>query len=117
MAGIEEVIQCKVDYIFDEARIKDWLILKQAIPDDGVLQSDDGTFTINMKAAYVQLLGGAMMKSQGAPLAIEPPSPPTDKSSAQIIITRKGFDLTLCPECHKGTMNITGIISLSLQNT
>ena len=59
-----------VEYIFDETREEEWRDFCDCISDASIQSIPATVFFKHMQAAYLQLLGGALMRSQGGPAAI-----------------------------------------------
>ena len=62
--------QIQVEYILSPERYDDWQILRESMGDPALLAVTKDNFTINMQAAYLQLLGGALARVMGGPEVI-----------------------------------------------
>lgn len=68
--SIESAVIAKAQYILAQERANEWQIFRESLQDPSLLKTPADIFFINMRAAYLQLLGGAMMKSLGGPVVL-----------------------------------------------
>ena len=67
---IQSVVLRKVRYILSEERLDDWGAIKEGIGDPAISALADSFIMREMRAMYIQLLGGAYMFALGGPIAL-----------------------------------------------
>jgi len=65
MNSMENTVRKKVDYVYSSERDGEWLFFRDSLQDANLMSVPQSVFIANMRAAYLQLVGGAMMKAMG----------------------------------------------------
>ena len=65
MSAMENTIQEKVEFVYSPARDEEWMFLRESLQDPALMEAPREVFIANMRAAYLQLVTGAMLKAMG----------------------------------------------------
>jgi len=65
MNAMENTIREKVEFVYSPARDEEWTFLRESLQDSALMAASQALFIANMRAAYLQLVTGAMVKAMG----------------------------------------------------
>lgn len=65
MNAMENTIREKVEFVYSPARDEEWTFLRESLQDPALTEAPADLFIANMRAAYLQLVTGAMVKAMG----------------------------------------------------
>ena len=65
MNAMENTIREKVEFVYSPARDEEWTFLRESLQDPALMAASQALFIANMRAAYLQLVTGAMVKAMG----------------------------------------------------
>jgi len=67
---LRDKLNAFVSWIYDDERVEEWDLLADSTQSDVLRNADRPVYYRNMRAAYLQLLGGAFAKSLGGPAVL-----------------------------------------------
>ena len=65
MNAMENMIREKVEYEYSPERDEEWIFFRESFQDPALMEAPREVFIANMRAAYLQLVTGAMLKAMG----------------------------------------------------
>lgn len=63
--SMENMIREKVEFVYSSERDDEWMFFLNSLQDPGLMGAPREVFISNMRAAYLQLVTGAMLKAMG----------------------------------------------------
>lgn len=65
MNAMENTIREKVEFVYSSERDEEWIFFRESLRDPALMGASQELFIANMRAAYLQLVTGAMLKAMG----------------------------------------------------
>jgi len=70
MSTMVGTIREKVEYVYSPERNGEWIIFRESLQDRSLLDVPEDVYVMNMRAAYLELIGGTMMHALGGMAAL-----------------------------------------------